>query len=400
MRDERGIALALVLFSLVIMGAVLTGSFMAVQMDRNSASYTTYATEAQGAAEAGLAEVYANWDPTVHSVMPIWDGTTATEIGTPLTDLNDANHQYADTVRRLNSQLFLVRSYGVRMGSGGRTLAHLGVAQLFRIAKPTIGVNAAVTVMDPLNLNGNSFLISGINVIPTDGSGGTWDPAECPAVDPGNGDDVVGIRSADDTGVHGADLDNVFGYPTPDVANDPSITNADFQDFLDYTYTTLGSQPGVKLLPLNSTYNGVAPVLDLTLSCDKSAPLNFGEPWRLPTVGAIPQCYGYYPVVHGTGTTTKFAAGNRGQGTLLVDGDMELTGGFEWVGLIIVKGAIKINGNGNKLTGAVFAQGVNILTAGAVSGNVEIEYSACAIEKAIGGATMAMPLQRSFVQLY
>jgi hypothetical protein len=115
----------------------------------------------------------------------------------------------------------------------------------------------------------------------------------------------------------------------------------------------------------------------------------------------VAQCEGYFPVVHGTGGTTKFGANNRGQGTLLVDGDMELTGEFEWVGLIIVKGSIKINGNGNKLTGAVFAQGVNILTAGAVSGNVDIEYSACAIEKAIGGATIAQPLgQRSFIQLY
>ncbi len=383
------------------MGAVLTGSFMAVQLDHNSALNTTYASEAQGAAEAGLADIYATWDPTVHSVMPIWDGTTATEIGVPLTNVGDAQHQFADTVRRVNSRLFLVRSYGVRTGAAGQILAKLGVAQLFRIAQPTISVNAAVTVMDPLQLNGNSFLISGINVLPDDGSGGTWDPAECPVLDAGNGDDVVGIRSADDTGVNGADLDNVFGYPAKDVDNDPTITNADFQDFLDYTYTTLGAQPGVKVLPLNSTYNGVGPVLDGTGACDKTAALNFGEPWRAPTGGVVAQCEGYFPVVHGTGGTTKFGANNRGQGTMLVDGDMELTGEFEWVGLIIVKGSIKINGNGNKLTGAVFAQGVNILTAGAVSGNVDIEYSACAIEKAIGGATIAQPLgQRSFIQLY
>jgi formylmethanofuran dehydrogenase subunit C len=113
------------------------------------------------------------------------------------------------------------------------------------------------------------------------------------------------------------------------------------------------------------------------------------------------QCIGYFPVVHSTGSQLKFAAGNRGQGTLLVDGDLELAGGFEWDGLIIVKGAIKINGTGNKLTGAVFAQGVNILTAGAVSGNVEIKYSKCAVDKAVGGATLAAPLgQRSFTHLY
>jgi hypothetical protein len=391
-----------VLFALVIMGAVLSGSFMAVRLDKNSATATTYAADAQGAAEAGLAEMYALWDPTVESVMPVWDGTPATELGRPLHTLGASGslRQFADSVRRLNTQLFLVRGYGVRIDASGNVLSRLGVAQFFRIVKPSISVNAAVTTMDPLTLNGNSFRISGIDTIPEQ-----WGLGECPPLDPGNTDDVVGIRSASGSGVGGADLDNVFGFPVKFVANDATITDADFQDYLDYTYTTLAAQPGAKVLPDNAPYNGVAPVIDYTTSpssCDKSSALNLGEPYRNPpTGGAVTQCYGYFPVVHGTGSQLKFAAGNRGQGTLLVDGDLELAGDFEWTGLIIVKGAIKINGNGNKLTGAVFAQGVDILTAGAVSGNVEIKYSKCAIDKAVGGATLAAPLgQRSFTHIY
>ena len=400
-RDERGIALALVLLALVLMGAVISGSFIAVRLDKNSSTTTTYAADAQGAAEAGLAEVYATWDPTVQSVMPVWDGTPATEIGTPLHSIGvNPTRQFADSLRRLNSELFLVRSYGVRKDAGGNVLSKLGVAQLFRVIKPTIGVNAAVTTMDPLKLNGNSFLISGMNTIPPQ-----WGAGECPAVDAGNSDDVVGIRSASSTGVASQDLDNVFGYPVPAVPNDPSITDANFQDFLDYTYATLGAQPGVKVLPNDTPYNGVGPTLDYSSSpssCKKSDLLNLGEPYRdPPTAGAVTQCFGYFPVVHGTGASLQFAAGNRGQGTMLVDGDLQLAGGFEWDGLIIVKGAIKINGTGNKLTGAVFAQGVDILSAGAISGDVEIRYSQCAITKAIGGATLAVPLgQRSWLQIY
>ena len=384
------------------MGAVLSGSFLAVRLDKNSSTATTYAADAQGAAEAGLAEVYALWDPTVESVMPVWDGTPATELGRPLHTLGATGslRQFADSVRRLNTQLFLVRSFGVRTDAAGNVLSQLGVAQFFRIVKPSISVNAAVTVMDPLNLNGNAFLISGMNAIPSQ-----WGVGECPAVDPGFTDDLVGIRSASGTGVGLADLDNIEGFPVKFVANDPTITDADFQDYLDYTYTTLAAQPGAKVLPNNSPYNGVAPVIDYSTSpssCDKSAELNLGEPFRdPPTGGAVTQCYGYFPVVHGTGAQLKFAAGNRGQGTLLVDGDLELAGDFQWVGLIIVKGAIKINGTGNKLTGAVFAQGVDLLTGGAVSGDVTIKYSKCAIDKAVGGATLAAPLgQRSFTHLY
>src|SRR5262249_13116224 len=114
-RDERGIALALVLLALVLMGAVVSGSFLAVRLDKSSSNTTTYSADAQGAAEAGLAEVYATWDPTYQSVMSIWDGTTATEIGTPLHNLGtNPYRQFADTVRRINNELFLVRSYGIR----------------------------------------------------------------------------------------------------------------------------------------------------------------------------------------------------------------------------------------------------------------------------------------------
>ena len=399
--DERGIALAIVLFGLVIMGAVLSGSYLAVRLDRTSSSYTTYTGEANGAAEAGLAAAYANWDPLVQNVMPIYDGTPDTEYGIGLTQVGtNPMVLFADSIRRLNQELFLVRSYGVRRDAGGNTLSRLGLAQLFRIVKPTIGVNAAVTVMDPLKLNGNSFMITGMNNIPPQ-----WGVGECDAVDPANSDDVVGVRSATETGVTSADYDNVSGFPTRDAANDPSITSETFQDFLDYTYNTLASAPGVKVLPDNDTYNGVGPVLDLTTlpaSCDKTQLLNFGEPYRNPpSVLAVIPCYPYFPVVHGTGTRTKFAAGSRGQGTLLVDGDLELSGGFEWVGLIIVRGSINVNGTGNKLTGAVLAEGVDLITSGAVSGDVEIRYSQCAIEKAVGGASLAQPLgQRSWLHLY
>ena len=142
----------------------------------------------------------------------------------------------------------------------------------------------------------------------------------------------------------------------------------------------------------------MAPVLDATAACDRTVLLNLGEPWRNPpTGGAVVACYPYFPVVHGTGAQTEFAAGNRGQGTLLVDGDLKMTGGFEWVGLIIVRGKMHISGTGNKITGAILAEGANVNTSGAVSADVEITYSTCAIDKAISGSSLGHPLyQRSW----
>lgn len=400
-RNERGLALALTLFALVIMGALISAAFVVTRHDRAAADNSVYAGQAQTAAEAGLANLHATWDPVIHNVLPVWDGTPATEWSGGVRLVNgDPSLSWVDSVRRLNTQLYLARSTGRRTAAGGQVLAELTVAQFFRLVKPTIGVNAAITVMDPVTFNGNSFLVTGINHNPAN-----WGSGECPAVDPGNTDDVVGVRSATTTGVQNQDHDNVFGFPTRDAPYDPTITSATFQNFLDYTYQTLAGQPGVKTLPLTTPYNGVAPVVDNSTTpatCDRAAPLNLGEPRRNPPdAGAVPQCYGYFPVTHGTGSSTKFASNTRGQGTLLIDGDLELAGGFEWVGLIIIRGKMKINGNGNKITGAILAEGVDLLTAGSVSGNVEVKFSSCAIERAVGGASLARPLgQRSWAQLY
>jgi len=394
-------ALALSLFALVIMGALISMAFFVGRMDRTAADNSNYATDAQAAAETGLSNVYATWDPLVHSVLPIWDGTPATEWGSgTITVPGNVRLVHTDSIRRLNQQLFLVRSTGQRLNAAGAPLATLSVAQFFRIAKPSIGVNAAITVQQPVTFNGNAFLVTGYNSLPAN-----WSAAECDPLDPGNTDDVVGVRSAGATGVQSQDFDNVFGFPARDAADDPTITSSTFQDFLDYTYLTLSNQPGVKTLPLTTPYNGVAPVADFTTtpaSCDQAAPLNLGEPHRNPPIGgAVAQCYDYFPVTHGTGAQTKFAAGTRGQGTLLIDGDLELVGGFEWVGLVVIRGSLKVSGNGNKITGAVLAQGVNLVSSGSVSGDVDVVYSKCAIDKAVGGATLARPLlQRSWAQIY
>ena len=408
-------ALGLALFALVILGAVVSCAFVVSRYNHSGASNSGYATEAQATSEAGLAAMYANWDPTVHSVMPIWDGTSATVWSSGTTAVG-GNSQllYVDSVKRLNSQLFLVEAIGRRMNQGGTAvLGVLKTAQLVRLVKPTIGINAAVTVQDPLTMNGNSFFISGINAFPDQ-----WGSGECPALDPGNSDDVVGIRSAVATGMGPSDDNNLDGFPADEAPNDPTITDATFQGYLDYTYDTLAGLAGVKVLASNNTYTNIGPALDAsTGTCDKatddasgtySGTISLGEPWRNPpSSGAVPQCYSYFPVVHGTGSIqTKFGGGGggasaRGQGTLLVDNDFEITGGFEWVGLIIVKGKIKINGTGNKITGAILAQGVDLASSGAVSGNVEIQYSSCAIQQAIGGATMARPLgTRNWMQAY
>lgn len=400
LRSERGVALVLAVFSLVVIGALVAGAFFVGRVEQLSGNNTVWAGQAAEAADAGLSHAQATIDAATYQALPVWTPAAPTELALATrTVAGMPGMVFTDSIRRLTNALFVVRSTGRRVSPSGAVLAEQSLGMLVRMAQPTIGVNAAVTVQDPIKFNGNSFEVDGFNSVPPQ-----WGAGECPAVDASNSDDVVGIRSSTSTGAAANDMDNIFGFPAKVVADDPTITSDTFRNFLDYTYNTLAGQPNVKALPLTTPYNGVAPVLDFTESpavCDKGAPLNFGEPYRNPpTAGAVVQCTGFFPTVHGTGAQTKFAAGNRGQGILLIDGDMELVGGFEWTGLVIVRGQMKVTGTGNKIYGAILTEGVDINTAGTVGGNIEVHYSACAIQKAVQGASSPLPLSRGWAQLY
>ena len=385
LRNERGIALVVAVFALVVIGALVAGTVFVGRLELQSSQSAVYAAEAQEAAEAGLANRIEAWDVLIYNEMGygeanmIAGGTVSLGGGT----------QFTDEVYRFNENMFVIRSTGQRLGAGGVPLAQRTVAGFMRLARPTVAVNAAITVTDAIKFNGNAFHVTGINTNPPG-----W--GDCSPVDPSNLDDKVGVRSSTQTGVGNTDLDNVYGSPVPFVANDPNITSETFKNFLDYTYNQLASQTQVKTLPNDTPYM-FAPQIDASTdpdSCDRSVLLNMGEPMR--DVGAVAECYSYFPVVHGTGSRTKMAAGSHGQGTLLIDGDLELNGGFEWNGLIIVRGSIKIAGTGNKLFGAVLAE--SITEDNSISGNVEIKYSDCAIQKAVQGSSLPMPLRmRSWV---
>jgi hypothetical protein len=126
---------------------------------------------------------------------------------------------------------------------------------------------------------------------------------------------------------------------------------------------------------------------------------NWGEPER--TAGYVKACSTYFPIIYSSGSQLKMSGGARGQGLLLIEGDLEITGNFEFSGLIVAKGGIKINGTGNKITGALLAQDVDISDKNSISGNTTLQFSSCALNKAIQGSAFAEPLAyRSWAQLH
>lgn len=85
------------------------------------------------------------------------------------------------------------------------------------------------------------------------------------------------------------------------------------------------------------------------------------------------------------GKELKLAGGSYGAGILLIDGGLEINGGFAWYGIIIVKGSMKYTGGGNKnITGGVLA-GESVGVEIDVGGNAGIIYCSRAVNDAGGG---------------
>jgi hypothetical protein len=140
---------------------------------------------------------------------------------------------------------------------------------------------------------------------------------------------------------------------------------------------------------------GIAPVVTAG-ACVLTNSNNWGDQNRaLPVKG---KCESYFPVIHVLGDI--HITGTQGQGILLVDGDLYVSGGFTFTGAVIVRGSLKTTGTGAHISGAVMAANVD-LEDDIVTGNTSIRYSSCALAAVMNGSAYLKPVkQRAWVDLY
>jgi len=169
-----------------------------------------------------------------------------------------------------------------------------------------------------------------------------------------------------------------------DIQGNPTITNA------------VGANPSI-------LYNG--PNLDITAmvnslksqanpSYNVTSATETGRHWGIPTPGATQQDPSYcseHNIVHynTNGTYIKLAGGSSGCGILLVEGDLEVNGGFAWNGIIIVTGSAKYTGGGNEskqITGGLLSGGT--VDADVVGGNTHIVYCSSTVENQTNSAPL------------
>jgi hypothetical protein len=104
----------------------------------------------------------------------------------------------------------------------------------------------------------------------------------------------------------------------------------------------------------------------------------------------VTACETYFPIVwiKGATTTTTMNGTARGQGILLVEGNLSMSGQAQWNGIILVKGAYTLAGtgpggtDGAKVIGAVML--ASPTASSSIAGNSIMQYSSCAINEVLG----------------
>jgi Tfp pilus assembly protein PilX len=378
--DERGIALAVAVFALVVIGALVAGTFFAGRLEQQTGRNAIYAAQAAEVAEAGLNEAVNNQTAAALLALPVLDADPVN--ATALTTYSPPSGYASATrsINRLTDNLFLVRSLGTRTTAAGGQLAARSLAQLIRLVQADITVNAGLTALGDVTLTGGAE-VSGNDAVPALWVGKT----ACPPLDT-----VTGVRYNEGT-LTANGKGAISGQP--DSILDPTLNTADMKKEFD----KLKLLATLTLTNSNPAASGPAYTASVPPRCDTAVETNWGE----PALNTDP-CFDYFPIIYHYGNLKL--QGGRGQGILLVEGDLTATGGMVFYGPVFVTGTLSTSGNKNqgaKFFGGVIAGNVALDDVNKLTGGALVTYSSCAIKRALDNTATPGPLaERSWVQLY
>ena len=371
-RNERGFALVGSIFALVIIASLIAGAFFASRQElsigRNSQTYQ----RAFSAAEAGLNNTLANW-----AGVGSFNGLAVGDSQTVTATLTGNGGSYTTVVRRLNDELFFVRSTGLDPSNSARRT----LAAMTKLLKVAMNFRAALTTRSTLKLGGSAFV-----------DGRDTDPSNwgCPAIPL---DTLPAVVTSDSSQITTSGCNN-FNCLTgdPKIEEDTTINDSTFFKYGDTDWNELTAM-ATKVYAGGATLNGMLPVGTAT-TCTITQN-NWGEPRR--GVGTIAGCYNYMPIIYVNGDLKL--TGGFGQGILLVEGNLDVQGGFEFYGPVIVRGSLSTQGTGGHFNGGLMAANVN-LDLNNVLGDAVITFSSCAIERALNyNANGRLLRERSWAEI-
>jgi hypothetical protein len=352
LRARRGAALPLTLFMIVVLTTLSAGAFTMIGSERRVADDQRGQLDAYVIARRGIEQYVGNRAALGFTSTPpaAFESTTvAIPGGYAQVVLRQVRPPVGTTVHGL----YLLQSRGRTTRGGaldGIVTAERTVAEYVRYQFASLEVKSAWTAMGGLVKNGGTGTLSG-----SDGCGAA--PA------------VAGVA----------------------VPNTPNYTQS------GGTSVPAGSPPVLDMGTATQTVAGVP--LDWNgivnggaLQADIEYP---GGSW--PTTANWSDV-NFWPVIRVNG---DFSLPADGRGTLVVTGNLTMSGSVSWRGIILVGGALTSNGN-NTVSGAVIS-GLNTKLGMAVpvsdvgNGTKTFRYNSCDVASASNGLTGLVPYKNASV---
>lgn len=380
-RQPRGFALGVAIIAIAVIGAIIAGALFAstqeFRLGRNALVEHRAMTAAEYGATWGFRKLNQNKQTNL---------TMATGATNPPDTVRTGDSSYAIVrLTRLNPNTYWIVSEGYAGGRNAQVQATRRINNVIRIAIPSFNPRGALTVRGGVTVQGSSQ-VNGNDSLPPQ-----WkNQAVCPP--PGAG--MPGIAAPDTAAVCDGNCGSspkgrIIGNP-PKVSDPLTSDSLTYFKYGDQTWSSLVQHADVKLPGGN--YKPAATVVNG--QCDRSNTLNWGD------VSRATVCADYFPIIYVDGDV-KLASNASGQGILLVNGSVTLVGGFEFNGIVIARNDVNSAGNGNKVSGAVFAANTSIQDNSGMNGNSTIQYSSCAVTRATQGSAGVMRAkQRGWAELF
>ncbi|MCC6319631.1 MAG: hypothetical protein IT361_18320 [Gemmatimonadaceae bacterium] len=357
---KRGVALITVLGVLLLLLVLSTGAVHIALGDARRGVENRGITIAGAAADAGAWSILRDWAGFDFDSMAVGDTI-------PTRQLAAGDGWAIVRGRRISPIAWWITALGVVPDSSSPGHAQRRVSLVYRQQLVDwVDRAAALSARESVTVAGTG------RVIGTDTLTGSWSVG---CADTGT---VAGIAVPDTSTVRAG---TVVGIPPLDP--DPraglagTYTGNAWASLLARATVTLA--PGAVVAPAPTLRVGV---------CDTSDSTNWGEPRG---AGA---CARHAPVVHATGDLEL--RGGRGQGVLLVEGDLTISGGAEFHGVIVTRDDLRSGRGGGRVYGAVLAgdarpgagDGTEILD------GVTLRWSRCAALGALRRWAPLVPVRR------
>lgn len=398
LRNRDGFAMFMALGALVIIAVLVAASSMISLQETRLGQNSLVQARAFAAAEYGLNRIQADWDRTPNLTMDVgarFDTTYTLAEGT-------AEVHYV----RLNDETFWIVSEGLAMVGDNVSLARQGrkrLGAILRLRIPTIKSEGAITANGNIKVSG-SVTIDGNNNVPPG-----WGD-DCDASQPAKAGVAVPLTAS----VSDIKEANIIGGD-PKVLKSASAGQAStYVSYGDENWNTLAGLANFRYT--NGQLPDARPSVDGTGTCNRADQANWGEPFRAgqsnvpANVTLVPACENWFPIIYATcpspwptsGSCVISFNGGRGQGILLIHGDLYLNGNMDWFGLIVASGDVrKGNGNPNMYGSVMSANSDMDLSGSEFTGNADFMYSQCSLERAMRGTAQVLQAkERSWTELY